>query len=155
MPNMPLNIQKEDFQILLAEDDNATRQLLQVFVWSAKAIRSSPLPMGRKPCKPLPPTQWTWCCWMWLMPVLDGWAVCSELRKRTDVPIMMLTGHNSPEDVVRGINLGADSYVAKPFTLKEVRARVQAVLRRAAQKQHRNVTQDAHLWQHRHQRADP
>lgn len=67
-----------------------------------------------------------------LMPHMDGFEVCTELRKRSDVPIVMLTALNSPDDVVQGFELGADDFISKPFTFKEVKARIQAILRRIA-----------------------
>jgi DNA-binding response OmpR family regulator len=66
-----------------------------------------------------------------VMPDLDGFALLSELRSFSDVPVIMLTAMNRQEDVVRGFELGADNYIAKPFNFKEVEARIQAVLRRA------------------------
>ena len=69
-----------------------------------------------------------------LMPGIDGFTVCSELRKLSDVPIIMLTALNRPDDIVRGLELGADNYITKPFTFKEVEARIRAILRRTASK---------------------
>lgn len=66
-----------------------------------------------------------------MMPELDGWQVCRELRKKTDVPIIMLTAKGEVFDKVLGLDLGADDYVVKPFETKEVMARIKAVLRRA------------------------
>lgn len=65
------------------------------------------------------------------MPLMDGRKVCSELRKQTDIPIIMLTARSRSEEIVDGLNLGADNYMTKPFSLRELNARVQAVLRRA------------------------
>jgi len=65
-----------------------------------------------------------------VMPDMDGFEVCRELRKRTDVPIVMLTALNRPDDIVQGLELGADNYITKPFTFKEVEARIRALLRR-------------------------
>lgn len=65
-----------------------------------------------------------------LMPNLDGFEVCARIRKRSDVPIVMLTALNSPDDTVEGFELGADDFISKPFTFKEVHARLQAILRR-------------------------
>jgi DNA-binding response OmpR family regulator len=64
------------------------------------------------------------------MPEMDGFTTCGELRKRTDVPIVMLTALNRPDDIVHGFNLGADDYITKPFTFREVEVRLQAILRR-------------------------
>jgi len=65
-----------------------------------------------------------------LMPRMNGFEFCVEIRKRSDVPIVMLTALNSPDDVVSGFELGADDFISKPFTFREVNARIQAILRR-------------------------
>lgn len=65
-----------------------------------------------------------------MMPVLDGWQVCREIRKTSNVPIIMLTAKGETFDKVLGLELGADDYVTKPFDSKEVVARIKAVLRR-------------------------
>ena len=65
-----------------------------------------------------------------MMPRLDGWQVCRELRKKSDCPIIMITAKGETFDKVLGLALGADDYVVKPFEPKEIVARVKAVLRR-------------------------
>ena len=67
-----------------------------------------------------------------MLPSLDGWQVCREIRKKSDVPIIMLTAKGETFDRVLGLELGADDYIPKPFDTKEVIARVKAVLRRSA-----------------------
>lgn len=67
-----------------------------------------------------------------MLPRLDGWQVCREVRKFSDKPIIMLTAKGETFDKVLGLELGADDYVVKPFDAKEVAARVKAVLRRSA-----------------------
>lgn len=67
-----------------------------------------------------------------MLPRLDGWQVCREIRKFSDKPIIMLTAKGETFDKVLGLELGADDYVVKPFDAKEVVARVKAVLRRSA-----------------------
>jgi DNA-binding response OmpR family regulator len=68
-----------------------------------------------------------------MMPKLSGWDVCRELRRRgVDVPIIMLTARGEEMDRVRGLELGADDYITKPFSIREFRSRVRALLRRAA-----------------------
>lgn len=67
-----------------------------------------------------------------MLPRLDGWQVCREVRKFSDKPIIMLTAKGETFDKVLGLELGADDYVVKPFDAKEVVARVKAVLRRSA-----------------------
>jgi DNA-binding response OmpR family regulator len=68
----------------------------------------------------------------WLLPGLSGIAVCRALREESSVPIVMLTARTTEEDRLCGLNLGADDYVTKPFSPREVVARVRAILRRAA-----------------------
>lgn len=68
-----------------------------------------------------------------MMPDMDGFDVCVEIRKRSDVPIIMLTALSRPDDIVRGLEAGADNYITKPFTFKEVEARIKAILRRTVQ----------------------
>jgi two-component system response regulator MtrA len=67
-----------------------------------------------------------------MLPGLDGFSVCRELRKVSLVPIIMLTARGSTEDVVRGLESGADDYVTKPFDFSELVARIRSVLRRTA-----------------------
>jgi len=66
-----------------------------------------------------------------MMPELDGLSVCKELRKTSDVPIIILTARSDDVDRIVGLELGADDYVSKPFNPRELVARVKAVLRRA------------------------
>ncbi|MBQ8135737.1 MAG: response regulator transcription factor [Clostridia bacterium] len=65
-----------------------------------------------------------------MLPVLDGWQVCREIRKTSQCPIIMLTAKGEVFDKVLGLELGADDYVVKPFETKEIVARIKAVLRR-------------------------
>ena len=68
-----------------------------------------------------------------MLPEMGGLEVCRELRKESDVPIVMLTARVEEEDRVAGFELGADDYVTKPFSPRELAARIRAVLRRTAQ----------------------
>lgn len=65
-----------------------------------------------------------------MMPVLDGLEVCKQVRKISDIPIIMLTAKDSDDDRILGLEIGADDYISKPFNTREVVARVKAVLRR-------------------------
>lgn len=67
-----------------------------------------------------------------MLPELDGWQVCREVRKNSDKPIIMLSAKDETFDKVLGLELGADDYITKPFEAKEVLARIKAVLRRAS-----------------------
>jgi Response regulators consisting of a CheY-like receiver domain and a winged-helix DNA-binding domain len=66
-----------------------------------------------------------------MMPVTDGWEVCRRIRASADVPVLMLTARDEVADRVKGLDLGADDYLVKPFSLEELSARVRALLRRS------------------------
>ncbi len=68
-----------------------------------------------------------------MMPVLDGLEVCKQVRKISDIPIIMLTAKDEDDDRILGLEIGADDYITKPFNTREVVARVNAVLRRSNQ----------------------
>ena len=65
-----------------------------------------------------------------MMPVMDGWAVCNAIRAEAQTPIIMLTAKSETSDKVQGLKAGADDYITKPFEMREVLARIEAVLRR-------------------------
>jgi len=66
-----------------------------------------------------------------MMPVMDGWTVCKSIRAESQTPIIMLTAKGETDDKVTGLKAGADDYITKPFEMKEVLARIEAVLRRS------------------------
>lgn len=65
-----------------------------------------------------------------MMPEMDGWEFCERIRETSNVPILMLTAKSEDKDVIRGLKLGADEYLTKPFRLNTLSARVEALLRR-------------------------
>ena len=65
-----------------------------------------------------------------MMPDMDGWEVCARIRELSEVPIIMLTARGQESDKVRGLKIGADDYLIKPFSLRELEARIGAILRR-------------------------
>ena len=67
-----------------------------------------------------------------MMSVMDGWAVCKAIRAESDVPVIMLTAKSETDDKINGLKVGADDYITKPFEMREVLARIEAVLRRSA-----------------------
>src|SRR5258706_11331057 len=66
-----------------------------------------------------------------MMPELDGLEVCREVRKRSTLPILMLTGRGDEADRIVGLELGADDYLSKPFNPRELLARIRSILRRS------------------------
>lgn len=77
-----------------------------------------------------------------MMPNMDGWQACRRFREMTDVPIIMLTAMGTQENVIKGLNLGADDYIVKPVASEELAARIHAVIRRANRNQTQPVTKE-------------
>src|SRR5699024_12264025 len=75
---------------------------------------------------------------------MNGWELCQEIRKDSDIPIIMVTAREQKEDIVKGLKLGADDYVTKPFDEDELLARIEAVLRRM--KPARKIEVNGLLW---------
>ncbi len=65
-----------------------------------------------------------------MLPNKDGWQVCQEIREKSEIPILMLTAKGEKDDKIKGLGIGADDYVTKPFDPDELVARVKAILRR-------------------------
>ena len=80
-----------------------------------------------------------------MLPGMDGLEVCRALRKSSDVPIIMITARGEEIDRVVGLELGADDYVSKPFSVRELMARIKAVLRRVVQPEQKSTPTGAHL----------
>jgi len=76
-----------------------------------------------------------------MMPDMDGWAVCQRLRELSDVPVIFVTAVGQERNIVRGLQLGADDYIVKPFSTKELHVRIEAVLRRHHQNDEAEVPQ--------------
>lgn len=68
-----------------------------------------------------------------MLPYVDGWTICEEIRKKYETPILMLTARTELSDKVRGLEIGADDYLVKPFEFEELKARIKALFRRTDQ----------------------
>lgn len=83
-----------------------------------------------------------------MMPLMDGWEVCRRAKSDSatkDIPILMLTARSSPDDAVQGLDLGADDYMRKPFSLDELLARVRVLLRRKRDEEKSSISEDGDL----------
>ncbi|PAB56215.1 response regulator transcription factor [Anaeromicrobium sediminis] len=74
-----------------------------------------------------------------MMPKYDGWEVCKEIRKQSDVPILMLTALGEESNEIHGLTLGADEYISKPFSYEIFMARIKALLRRVIKENEKNI----------------
>jgi DNA-binding response OmpR family regulator len=116
--------------ILIVEDDKKTASLVALYleregfqtVIAFDGLQALELAKGHKPAFVILDL---------MLPRLDGWEVCRQLRRMSNVPILMLTARGEEIDRISGLTLGADDYVAKPFSPRELVARVKAILRRA------------------------
>ncbi len=88
-----------------------------------------------------------------MLPGMDGFTVCREIRKESDVPIIMLTARGEVTDRIVGLEIGADDYLAKPFEPRELVARIQTILRRVADRRPAKVAKFADLHIDYHKRA--
>ena len=116
-------------KVLVVEDDNNIAELLRLYL-QKDGFEVSHAADGGKAVEMAKEIQPDLVLLDIMLPVMDGWQVCRELRKTMKMPIIMLTAKGETFDKVLGLELGADDYVVKPFDAKEVVARVKAVLRR-------------------------
>ena len=116
-------------KVLVVEDDNNIAELLRLYL-QKDGFEVSHAADGGKAVEMAKEIQPDLVLLDIMLPVMDGWQVCRELRKTMKMPIIMLTAKGETEDKVSGLEMGADDYVVKPFEVKELLARIHAVMRR-------------------------
>ena len=117
--------------ILVVDDDDRIRDLLARFL-RERALRITTAADGERALKLLDQMRFDLVILDVMMPGVDGFEVTRRLREAGDTPVLLLTARGEPEDRIKGLSLGADDYLAKPFEPEELALRIQAVLRRAA-----------------------
>ena len=118
-------------KVLVVEDDSNIAELLRLYL-QKDGFEVSHAADGGKAVEMAREIQPDLVLLDIMLPVMDGWQVCRELRKTMKMPIIMLTAKGETEDKVSGLEMGADDYIVKPFEVKELLARVHAVLRRTS-----------------------
>ncbi len=120
--------------VLVVEDDPNTANLVVLYLEKEgfKALQANDGARGLSLAKQYQPDLVVLDI---MLPKMDGWEVCRQLRKTSEVPVIMLTARGEEIDRVSGLTLGADDYVVKPFSPRELVARIKAVLRRTASAQ--------------------
>ncbi|MBD7982996.1 response regulator transcription factor [Sporosarcina sp. Sa2YVA2] len=115
--------------ILLVDDEERMLNLIELFLipQEFKCIKAK---SGIKALEILTKEQVDLVLLDIMMPGMDGWEVCEKLRKFSEVPVIMLTARSDKFDLVKGLEIGADDYLTKPFDERELVARINAVLRR-------------------------
>ena len=116
--------------VLIVEDDNNIADLLRLYL-EKEGYEVTIAPDGGKGVERFREVKPDLVLLDLMLPVLDGWGVCRAIRSEADTPIIMLTAKGETSDKVTGLKLGADDYITKPFEMKEVLARIEAVLRRS------------------------
>jgi len=115
--------------ILVVEDDARSRELLVRYL-SAKGHAVATAEDGNRALESVAASEPDLVLLDGNLPVMDGWAVLEALRKFSRVPVIMVTVRDATRDKLAGLGLGADDYITKPFDLRELEARIQAVMRR-------------------------
>jgi len=116
-------------KILLVDDDPNIRQLVNLYL-EKEGFEVTMAARGDDALKLFKESPPNLMLLDIMLPGMDGWQVCREVRKISNIPIIMLTAKDETFDKVLGLELGADDYVAKPFDMKELVARIKAVSRR-------------------------
>jgi two-component system OmpR family response regulator len=116
--------------VLAIDDDLSTRQMIEQY-FGENELRVTALPSGRQIAAVMAREMFDLVVLDLRLPGEDGMQIARQLRADSDIPIIMLTGRNDEADRVMGLELGADDYLTKPFSLRELLARVRALLRRA------------------------
>ena len=131
--------------VLVAEDDRNIAELLQMYL-EKEGYAVTVAPDGGQALSKYRAIKPDLVLLDVMMPVMDGWSVCRTIRGESQTPIIMLTAKGETDDNVSGLKAGADDYITKPFEMKEVLARIEAVLRRtgsaAAEKKARRLAFD-------------
>ena len=118
------------FKILIAEDDRELRQLF-AHVLTKNGYTVLGVSNGEEALAALEQSYYDLIISDIMMPKMDGWEVCKQIRKDSKVPIIMLTAKGEERDELQGFDCGADEYISKPFSPKILTARVDALVRRA------------------------
>ncbi|MEA4900197.1 response regulator transcription factor [Desulfitobacterium sp.] len=116
--------------ILVVDDEERIRRLVRMYLEN-EGYTVEEAENGREALERFHKSSYALMILDLMMPEVDGWCVCREVRKVSNVPIIMLTARGEEFDRVLGLELGADDYLVKPFSTKELVARVKALLRRA------------------------
>ena len=117
--------------VLVVEDDQNIRELLQMYL-EKEGYAVTLAADGRQGLEKFRAISPDIVLLDIMMPGMDGWEVCRNIRAESKTPVIMLTAKGETDDKVQGLKTGADDYITKPFEMKEVLARIEAVLRRSS-----------------------
>ncbi|TCS94825.1 response regulator transcription factor [Hazenella coriacea] len=123
---------KNNVRILIVDDEEPMRRLLSYHLQQA-GYETEEADSGKEAILKVSQHQYQCILLDIMMPVIDGWQTCYQIREISSVPVIMLTARDHLTDKVKGLQIGADDYITKPFNKEELLARVHAVLRRNQQ----------------------
>jgi DNA-binding response OmpR family regulator len=122
---------RKNTRVLIVDDEEPLRRLLRILL-EGIGYTVSTASNGREALTTFEATAFDIALIDILMPDMDGYTLCHELRQRSSVPIIMVSALNRTQAVVQGLDNGADDYITKPFQLRDIDLRIQALLRRVA-----------------------
>jgi len=126
-------ISLDKVKILIVEDDDKIRHVVKVYL-NKEGYIVQEMTDGQGALEIIKENTFSLIILDIMLPTLDGWTICREIRRTTATPIIILSARSQEYDKLFGFELGADDYITKPFSPKEMVARVNAVLRRSALK---------------------
>ncbi len=121
-------------KLLIVDDDEGLLRALELY-FGRHGYHVIKAQKGSEGLRKLYETHPDLVCLDVMMPGIDGWEVLRRIREMTDLPVIMLTARGAETERVKGLKLGADDYVSKPFSMRELEARIEAVLRRSRSSQ--------------------
>ncbi len=133
----------QDTDMILVVDDDERTARLERFVLEEEGYAVACVGTGEEALALLAKTPASLILLDIMLPKMDGFATCQKIRENSQVPIIMLTGEGRDEEKIRGLEMGADDYITKPFSVNELTARVKAVLRRSEPPPPKTVAADA------------
>lgn len=117
-------------KILIVDDEKNIREMIKEYI-SIEEFDADEAFDGTEALKLFEKEKYSLIILDVMMPKMDGWSVCREIRKTSEVPIIMLTARGEEYDKLFGFELGVDDYIVKPFSPKELLARIKAIIRRS------------------------
>lgn len=118
-------------KVLIVDDEERIRDMIKEYI-SLEEFEADEAGDGIEALKLFEKTEYSLVILDVMMPNMDGWSTCREMRKKSKVPIIMLTARGEEYDKLFGFELGVDDYIVKPFSPKELLARMNAILRRSS-----------------------
>ncbi len=116
-------------KVLIVDDDKLIRNMISEYI-AIDEYESHKASNGVEALDLLSKNEYSIIILDVMMPIMDGWITCKEIRKNSDIPIIMLSARGEEYDKLLGFELGVDDYIVKPFSLKELLARIKAITRR-------------------------